>query len=157
QVVISINDSSIDAGADAAVAIAAPDGTSPCGEVDLAACTVIGAIRARETNLIENSLLSGQASFERTQAGCVRFSYVPLGSTTPRRFRCQPDLAIDSALSAAAKTSATLDLATQQAITNDVASRVSPEFVSRRVGTGGYLQLSDRGPPEIAKGAESGD
>ena len=34
----------------------------------------------------------------RRQAGCVRFSYVPPGSQTPRRFRCQPELAISAAL-----------------------------------------------------------
>ena len=31
------------------------------------------------------------------QSGCVRFSYVPPGSLTPRRYRCQPDLEIASA------------------------------------------------------------
>jgi len=33
----------------------------------------------------------------RRQSGCVRYSWVPTGSAVPRRFRCQPDLAIAAA------------------------------------------------------------
>jgi hypothetical protein len=157
QVTISMADSAVDAGGDAAIAIAAADGSSPCGEVDLSACTVIGAILARETSLIENSILTGKASFERTQGGCVRYSYVPAGSATPRRFRCQPDLAIDAAIAAAAKSGPPLTAAAQQAIRDEVSSRITPAFVSRIVSAAAYLQLSDRGPTEIAAGAESGD
>jgi len=32
---------------------------------------------------------------EQRQSGCMRFSYVPDGSGTPRRYRCQPDLALN--------------------------------------------------------------
>jgi hypothetical protein len=158
QVIVSIEDSSVDSGGDSASAIAGPDGVSPCGEVDLSACTVLGTIAARETNLIENSLLTGQVNFERTQAGCLRYSYVPLGSTTPRRFRCQPDLAIGTAITAATTANGTSpDTATQQAITNSVAAQIAPLFVSRKPGTGGYLQLGDAGPAQLSGGAESGD
>lgn len=31
----------------------------------------------------------------QTQQGCVRFSHVPRGASMPRRYRCQPDLALD--------------------------------------------------------------
>jgi hypothetical protein len=157
RVVVSVTDSAIDAGGDAAMAIAGADGASPSGEVDLSASTVIGQITARETELIEDSLLTGLAHFERTQAGCVRYSYVPLGSTTPRRFHCQPDLAIDAALTAAAKGGVALDAAAQQAIQGNAAAQVVPAFVSRTVGAPGYLQLADWGPAEIAAGAEDGD
>lgn len=157
RVVIHVADSAIDGGGDNAIAIAGPDGISPCGEVDLSAVTVIGGIVARETELVEDSLLTGLSSFERTQAGCVRYSYVPYGSTTPRRFRCQPDLAIDAAIAAAAQGGTGLSAAAQQAIRANAAAQVAPAFVSRRAGSPGYLQLADRGPAEIAGGAESGD
>ncbi|QBR01438.1 hypothetical protein [Paraburkholderia pallida] len=156
RVTISVTDSAVDGGADTAPAIAGADGTSPCGEVDLAATTVLGTIAARETSLIENSIVTGVATFERTQGGCVRYSYVPPGSLTPQRFRCQPDLAIAAAL-AAASAAAPLDSATEQAITAQEALRVEPVFVSRQAGAGGYLQLADSGPAELAQGAESGD
>ncbi len=157
QVAIDAADSAIDAGDDGSAAIAGADGAGQCGEVDLSACTVIGRIVARETNLIEDSLVTGIARFERTQAGCVRYSYVPVGSTTPRRFRCQPDLVIDAAIAAAAKGEAVLSSAAQQAIQDAAAAAVAPAFVSRTPGAAGYLQLADWGPAEIAAGAESGD
>jgi len=157
RVLVGITDSAVDAGSDTSMAIAAADGVSPCGEVDLSACTVIGVTNARESSLIEDSLLTGLARFERTQAGCVRYSYIPIGSTPPRRFRCQPDLAIDAATTEATNGGAPLSAAAQQAILDDVSSRVSPGFVSRAAGAAGYLQLVDSGPVEIASGAEGGD
>ena len=156
RVTISVTDSAIDGGADTAAAIVGADGTSPCGEVDLAATTVLGTIAARETSLIENSIVTGVATFERTQGGCVRYSYVPPGSLTPQRFRCQPDLAMAAAL-AEASAAASLSSAAQQAIGAQAALRVEPVFVSREPGAGGYLQLADSGPVELAQGAESGD
>ena len=48
--------------------------------------------RARARARRERVDLHGPRRTERTQAGCVRFSFVPLGSRTPRRYRCQPDL-----------------------------------------------------------------
>jgi hypothetical protein len=118
---------------------------------------VIGTTSARETSLIEDSLLTGLAHFDRTQAGCVRYSFVPPGSTTPRRFRCQPDLAIDAAITAATIGGVIPGATEQQQIRNDVAARVVPAFVSRAVAAPAYLQLADSGPAEIAAGAESGD
>jgi hypothetical protein len=156
RVTISITDSAVDSGTDTAPAIAGANGTDPCGEVDIAASTVLGTISARETSLIENSLLTGDVKFERTQAGCVRYSYVPAGSLTPQRFRCQPDLAIAAALACAAG-AGTVSSAQQQAISALQALRVEPEFVSRQPGAGAYLQLADSGPVELAQGAESGD
>jgi hypothetical protein len=157
KVTVSLSDSSVDAGDLAAIAICAADGVSPCGRTDLSACTVIGSITARETNLIENSLLCGPASFERTQAGCVRYSYVPPGSRTPRRFRCQPDLAIDAATTAAARSGPPMSAIALQALSDEVSSRLVPMFVSRVPGAAGYLQLADSGAAELAGGAESGD
>ncbi|MEX3935874.1 hypothetical protein AB4Y32_29470 [Paraburkholderia phymatum] len=159
RVTVSVADSAVDGGTDAAPAIVGADGASPCGEVDIAASTVLGTISARETTLIENSILSGLARFERTQAGCVRYSYVPPGSVTPQRFRCQPDLATEAAFAAYLASSglAALDGVTRQAIGAAVALRVEPVFTSRLAGLGGYLQLADSGPVELAQGAESGD
>lgn len=157
RVTISISDSAVDAGSDLAPAIVGADGASPCGEVDLAASTVLGTLSARETSLIENSIVSGTAQFERTQAGCVRYSYILPGSVMPQRFRCQPDLATAAALSAAVALDPALDSAAQQAIGAAVALRVEPVFVSRQPGSAAYLQLADSGPAELAQGAESGD
>jgi hypothetical protein len=40
-----------------------------------------------------NVIFTGAATATRTQSGCVRYGFVADGSSTPRRFRCQPDLA----------------------------------------------------------------
>ena len=42
--------------------------------------------------LAENSIFLGKVHVARRQTGCMRFSYVPLGSRTPKRYHCQPDL-----------------------------------------------------------------
>ncbi|HEY0183335.1 MAG TPA: hypothetical protein VGC09_11060 [Rhodopila sp.] len=157
RVVLSVTESALDGGSDTAAAIAGADGISQCGEIALSSCTVIGTTNARETSLIEDSLLTGLAHFDRTQAGCVRYSFVPPGSTTPRRFRCQPDLAVDAATTAATIGGVIPGATEQQRIRKDVTARVVPAFVSRAVAAPAYLQLSDFGPIEIATGAESGD
>jgi hypothetical protein len=66
----------------------------------------------------------------RTQEGCVRFSYVPLGSIAPRMFRCHPSAA--------------------------TASRIIPEWVSRDHGDPGYAQLAFDAPEELAAGGSGG-
>ena len=59
----------------------------------------------------------------------MRFSYVPPGSRTPRRYECQP-------------------------ASDEDALRVQPQFASERYGDPAYGQLSLRCPPEIRTGAD---
>ena len=87
EVAVSAQDSVIDAG-DATLLAIAKTAALPCGQVDLARCTVMGRVEARETVLIENSILTGIARFARRQSGCVRFSDLPAGSETPRQYQC---------------------------------------------------------------------
>jgi hypothetical protein len=105
------SDSIIDATSPTGVAYRAPDGaqTGPSGgALTLVGCTVIGKIRATLFTLISDSIVwawpsGGDARggwvaplvADRRQQGCVRFSYLPTGSITPRRFHCvekAPDL-----------------------------------------------------------------
>lgn len=88
---LTLTDSIIDAGpveTDEPRALLAP-GT----DVAIATTTVLGttAVRSLEAS---DSLFHGLINSQRRQVGCVRFSYVPQGSQTPRRFRCQPDLSL---------------------------------------------------------------
>ena len=75
------------------------------GKLDTLLCnvTVIGPSRYKTLDGT-NVLLMAAATVTRTQAGCLRYSWVAPGSVVPRRFRCQPDLAIGAA--AASKGSA---------------------------------------------------
>lgn len=74
------------------------DGLAPGGHLTLEACTVLGKVHAQRLD-VSNSLLlaarNGPADpwpapvwAERRQVGCMRFSFVPPGSRTPRRFHC---------------------------------------------------------------------
>ena len=76
-----------------------------------------------------NSILLGPVAVQRRQEGCVRFSYLPLESESPRRFRCQPEDAAHAA-------------------------RVRPTFESIRYGDPALVQLAAACAPEIATGAD---
>jgi hypothetical protein len=108
--------------------------------VELESCTVLGRSEALRMNA-SNSLFVERVSVQRRQEGCVRFSLVPAGSQTPRRFRCQPDLALAGVP------------APQQA---SVMKRLTPTFTSTHFGDAAYCQLSDVCPAEIRTGADDG-
>jgi hypothetical protein len=69
------------------------------GQLDavLTNVTILGASAFKSLEAT-NVLFTERVTVQRTQAGCVRYSYVhdcyaPNGSRVPRRFRCLPDLA----------------------------------------------------------------
>jgi hypothetical protein len=77
------------------------DGLVAGGRLMLEACTVIGKVHAARLDVSDSILLArrtGSADAwpapiwaERRQVGCIRFSFVPPGSRTPRRFECAGD------------------------------------------------------------------
>lgn len=73
----------------------------PGMDADLCNVTLLGpsAMRALEGT---NVLFAGQVQVTRRQTGCLRYSYAPHGSSLPRAFRCQPDLALAAAAEAKA-------------------------------------------------------
>jgi hypothetical protein len=91
------------------------------------------------------------------QEGCVRYSFVPPASMTPRRFRCQPDAAADAAIAAALKLNPALTAAQRDTIVAGVQAWLAPAFTSRRKGQPGYAQLADACPDAIRFGAEDAD
>jgi hypothetical protein len=78
----------------------------------------------------------------RRQSGCVRFCSLGEDSRTPRRYHCQPDLALQKAGTAGA------------ADADAIRRGVAPRFVSTRFGAAGYCQLGLDCPDEIARGAD---
>jgi hypothetical protein len=129
------SDSILDGAGDPTVTLNAPGGA------DLSAVTVLGKT-AVGTLEASDCIFDQQVMTTRTQTGCVRFSFVPNGSTTPRAYRCQPALAL----------SATTDPMEQLRIL----SRLLPSYTSVRYGAPGYAQLARLCPVEISAGAESG-
>ena len=136
---VRITDSIVDATTPTGVAYAALDANSAGGVIEIVASTVIGKVHARILELVSNSIIAARLATgdtwtyplwaDRRQEGCVRFSYVPPGSRTPRRHQCQPSNAAD-------------------------ALRVQPQFTADRYGEPAYCQLSGRTPSEIRTGAD---
>ncbi len=132
-------------------------GTAPGPALHIERATVLGDVHAREIDLATEVLFDGQVTADRIQVGCVRFSYVPAESRTPRRYRCQPDLAEAAALETAqAASPIKLTVAQQTAIRTEVRRRVRPDFTDQRYGQPAYLQLALSIAGEIATGAEDG-
>jgi hypothetical protein len=107
------------------------------GSMTLESCTLIGKLHTRQLTLASDCLFEARLAetgetwsaplwVERRQKGCVRFSFVPLGSQTPRRYHCQPEAG---------------DLQTR------------PHFTSLRYGDAGYCQLRQATPQQIRSGA----
>ncbi|MEU6164324.1 hypothetical protein [Streptomyces tanashiensis] len=117
------------------------DGAEPGGRLHLRECTVIGGIHADVLDA-SNSLLVAELApgdvreaavwARRRQEGCLRFSYVPEGSRTGRRYRCRPDPADPPGTRRADR----------------------PHFTSLRFGDPAYAQLGTATPDTVRRGAD---
>lgn len=134
-----IRDSIVDATSEVRTAYAAASDDFG-GRIWIEDSTVIGRIKTdaveRGSNTIflaalgaPNPKWTAPIVVRRRQQGCIRFSYVPLGSSTPRRYRCQPTGQLE-------------------------ADRVRPMFTSVRYGEPAYGQLHTECPVEISRGAD---
>jgi hypothetical protein len=110
------------------------DGLAAGGHLTLDACTVLGKVHAERLDVSDSLLLAARTDAgdawpapiwaERRQVGCIRFSFVPPGSRTPRKFHCAGD---------------------------DPAHR--PFHTSLRYGDPGYMQLRRSTHPAIRTGS----
>jgi hypothetical protein len=137
-VIVKATDSIIDATDPTNVAFADLDAVSGGGELTLEGCTVVGKVHAVLLRLVSNSifwagLLAGDTwttalVSDRKQEGCVRFSFLPAGAKTPRRFEC-----IERAIAGP-----------------------QPIFFAFRYGRPGYLKLLTSTPDVVRRGADDG-
>jgi hypothetical protein len=102
--------------------------------------TVFGTAAGRMLNA-SDSIFTGIVTIERQQTGCARFSYVPIGSQTPRRYRCQPDLALTGV--------------TVKAAQDAIRARLTPQFTSVDLSQSSYAQLASTCAGEISTGADN--
>jgi hypothetical protein len=141
----------------------------PGPPLQLERVTVLGHVFIRELPYASAALFSEPLRVARRHVGCVRYSYLPDGSETPRRFRCQPDLALALAVRRALDARAReLGLTSAEGLSeeerdtiagrerNRVLARLEPRFTSTRFGDPGYAQLASATAPEILTGAEDG-
>jgi hypothetical protein len=97
-------------------------------DTEITASTILGRTAVRTLDA-SNSIFTDLVETERRQTGCVRYSFLPLASTVPRRFLCQPR-------------------------DENAARQVAPAFTSTTYGHPGYGQLASSCAPEIAEGAD---
>ncbi len=129
---LTVEDSIIDGGASDAIAGVDKNAFGPA--TSLERVTIFGAVTVRELSASE-VIFTGRVQVQRRQSGLVRFSYLPDGSQTPQRYRCQPDLAQAGG-------------ATTQFL--------QPSFTATDYRDPAYAQLGPACPREIAAGAENG-
>lgn len=138
--------------------IAAPELFGP--PTTLERTTIFGTVQVKELTLASEVIFTRVVNAERRQAGCVRFSFVPNGSVTPPRYRCQPELQIESRIEQAEKAAiasgTVFSPAARLVIRNEVLARLVPGFTSTRYGEPAYAQLHLSCPAEIKTGAEDG-
>ncbi|MBK8096624.1 MAG: hypothetical protein IPK26_05920 [Planctomycetes bacterium] len=130
---LTVTDSIVDGAGNPAIA-------APGAHLECNAATVLGTTTSK-TLAATDTLFTGVIATTRTQTGCVRFSFVPRGSVTPRRHRCQPDLLLANAPPAQHPA---------------IAARLAPAFGSTAFGDPAYCQLGELVAAEIAQGAEDG-
>lgn len=120
---------------------AGADAISAAGTaVEIEKATVFGRASTLQVEA-GNSIFTDRLTAVRRQVGCVRFSYLPETSKVPRRFRCQPDLALKDA---------------PAADKDVIRARLVPSFTSQRYGHYAYGQLSRTCAVEINTGADDG-
>jgi hypothetical protein len=108
------------------------------GALTLLGCTVVGKVHATVLSLVSDSIFWGALTAgdtwetalisDRRQQGCVRFSFLPEGARTPRRFEC-----------------------VEQALASP-----QPIFFAFRYARPGYLKLLASTPDVVRKGADDG-
>src|SRR5215216_619566 len=129
--------------------------TDPGPPGTLERVTILGRSFFRKLPLASEVIFTGRVIAIQTQEGCVRFSFVNRQSITPRRYRCQPDLAIATEIEKAERI-APLTAAQRAEIIARLQARVVPSFTSIHYGNPGYAQLHLKSPVEIRTGAEDG-
>lgn len=131
----------------------------PRTNVSVTACSLLGEVDVYELHA-DHSLFAGSVMVTRRQQGCLRFCFIPLGSITPRRYRCQPDLEAKSRVELAGKKAkergAILSDAEIEAIHQEASLDLLPQFASTRFGDAGYGHLLRTTPDPLRRGGEGG-
>jgi hypothetical protein len=149
QAAVNLSDSIVDAGGATQPAyVAMVDSTTdlpqPGGALTLQGCTVIGKVYASLLSLVSDCIFVARLSAAdqagspppwaaplwavRKQEGCVRFSYLPAGSVTPRQFDC----------------------------VEQGPGTPQPLFLSLRYGDPAYAKLAASTDDKIRRGADDG-
>jgi hypothetical protein len=149
---IRISDSIVDATGDDRIVLGASGHLCAFATLTARNSTLIGQVQTHAIALAENCIFTGTVHACRRQIGCIRFSYLPPGSRTPRRYRCQPDL-VEAAI-ADRHARGEIGPDERDAWIESERLRVKPDFNSLRYGRATYGQLTQSCAAEITTGAE---
>ena len=130
-------------------AIAANDDGDYGPPTTLQRTTIFGPVFVQELTLASEVIFTASVDVQRQHIGCVRYSFVPDGSQTPRRFRCQPDLEITTQIEDATPEQ-------RDAIRAEILNWLVPTFTSTQYSHAAYGQLHLTCPKQILTGAEDG-
>ncbi len=147
-------DSIVDATQRTMPALAAADGSGTGPELYAIDTTVFGKVNVTAMMLVSNSLIEAALAPADTwaapvralrhQIGCVRYSYVPPDSRTPRHYRTQPGLAVAAAVRARREVAPLLGQPEIDAITAAVHAPRGSGLTELRYGRPAYGQLRAR-------------
>jgi hypothetical protein len=148
---ITISDSIVDATSTERSALSQPIDHLAYAVMSILRCTIFGQVRVHAIQLAENSIFTGLVTVARRQWGCMRFCSIVLGSRTPRRYHCQPDLVKQTAEQ---EVKHVTNKQAGAAYVQREIDRVHPHFNSTRYGKATYAQLAQDCADEIKSGAD---
>ena len=127
----------------------------PAPPTSLERVTIFGRSFFRKLPLASEVIFTETVVVDELQQGCVRFSFVPHPSLTPRRHRCQPEFAIARQIEREEQ-DGVVTPARRAEITALARARIVPAFTSIHYGDPAYAQLHLNAPLEIRTGAADG-
>ena len=164
ETAIKITNSIVDATGDEQVAFSAGNDIAAGGVLSLLNSTVIGRVHSSCLELASNTIFVARPATsgpwthpvisDQNQHGCVRFCFLPPNSIVPRRYRCQPDLAVEEAILTADHSAGRLNEAQRRSIREATLSRVRPVWTTLRYGRPAYAQFGRSCPSELRAGAD---
>jgi hypothetical protein len=124
-----IKDSIVDVTSQSRIAYDGLNGANG-GNLIIENSTIVGRVNVKQIELASNCIFTSPITTTEIQKGCVRFSYFPWESITPKAYKCQPKLSGIKGL--------------------------KPTYSSRQYGHPQYLQLDYSTPLEFLNGADNG-
>jgi hypothetical protein len=122
--------------------------------------TILGPSYFRKFDLCGDTIFTDVVTVEQCVAGCLRFSYVPPGSSTPQQYRCQPAQEVatqtEAAKRAAQASGTVLPAGWDTALKSSVQGWLVPSFQTAVYGAPEYCQLRLTAPQQIRTGASDG-
>jgi hypothetical protein len=153
-------DSIVDGGS-GGPAISNANTTNPNGpQATIERSTILGPSYFREFDLCSDTIFTAAVIVEQRVSGCLRFSFVPAGSSAPQQYHCQPAYEVatetDAAQRAAQASGAVLPSGWEATLAASIEEWLVPSFESVTYGEPEYCQLRLTAPQQIRTGASDG-